>query len=144
MFKQLRDWMICGTLNDRYDEFYIIIDKNITNAAESTSNYDEDLASLSGTLASFSLNNLSEHLLLANKFSSNYSQYKLSSTRLPSYLNMKCANKILFTGELLQLFQAKFLNEINNDETFSSLDSTYNLNKTQFVSEFDKCRIYTY
>lgn len=26
MFKQLRDWMVCGTLNDKYEEFFICID----------------------------------------------------------------------------------------------------------------------
>ena len=48
----------------------------------------------------------------------------------------------------MQLFQAKFLNEINNDDTTinkssSVLDSTSTGgNKTiQFISEFDKCKI---
>ena len=26
MYKQLRDWMICGSLNDKYDEFFISLD----------------------------------------------------------------------------------------------------------------------
>jgi hypothetical protein len=26
MFKQLRDWMVCGSLNDKYDEFFICMD----------------------------------------------------------------------------------------------------------------------
>lgn len=139
MFKQLRDWMICGVLNDKYDEFYIYLDKNHTNPDSTiqTTNQDDNLLMLDGTLAGFNLNNINEveELFIGVRFNSSYSQYTLSSPRLPSYLNLKCANKILFTGELLQLFQAKFLNEINNDDT---LDSTNQTNRTQFISEFDK------
>ncbi len=60
---------------------------------------------------------------------------------MPSYLNLKCANKILFTGELLQLFQAKYLNEIffsGDIETTASNNSDSNITKQQFVSDFDK------
>lgn len=27
MYKQLRDWMVCGHLNDKFEEFFISIDK---------------------------------------------------------------------------------------------------------------------
>lgn len=152
MYKQLRDWMICGHLNDKYDEFYIYIDKNHNTNDQTTqaSNaQDDELLMLGGSLAGFNLNNINEveELFIGIRFNSSYSQYTLSSTKMPSYLNLKCANKILFTGELLQLFQAKFLNEISNsDDTTmvtlnksSILDSTTANNKTQFISEFDKC-----
>ena len=151
MFKQLRDWMICGHLNDQFEEFYIYLDKNNTTGNADSTSQDDDFLMLK-SLTGFNLNSINEveELFIGARFSSNYSQYTLSSTKLPSYINLKCANKILFTGELLQLFQVKFLNDINSDETLgnlsvldataSSVNSLLANNKTQFNSEFEKCK----
>ena len=62
-----------------------------------------------------------------NRFTSTYSQYTLNSAKLPSYINLKVANRILFTGELLQLFRSnkettKDSTRILNDHT--RIDST--------------------
>ena len=77
-----------------------------------------------------------------NRFSSSYSQYTLNSARLPSYLNLKVANKILFTGELLQLFQASHMSEaFGQSDEASRLDCTANTTATFMIrtlAEFDK------
>jgi hypothetical protein len=148
MYKNLRDWMIYGTLNDKYDEFYICYDanknentinnnnNNNTNNSttnNTTSNDDEDAGIVANELDEF---------FLGTRFSSNYSQFTLMSSRLPSFINLKIANHILFTGELLQLFQAKFLNEIysagGTDSINFQLAQNLSINKVQYVSEIDK------
>ena len=145
MYDQLRDWIIYGQLNDKYDEFYICPDKNpnVQQDAKFSSNLiDEDL----GTLGLDQI----EELYIGNRFSSNYSQFTFSSIMLPSYLNLKVANMILFTGELLQLFQGKFLNDVYSsgedpnkttrgqdpNRTSNGLNST----KAQCITEFEKCK----
>ena len=120
MYKQLRDWTINGVLNDKYDEFYICVDKN----------FDGNLESEKELVDEETLYSLKDFNTFEDRFSSSYSQYCLNSQRVPSYLNLKTANKILFTGELLQLFQAKYLNELNSKGDGS---------KSNHLSEFDKC-----
>lgn len=57
-----------------------------------------------------------------NRFTSTYSQYTLNSAKLPSYINLKVANRILFTGELLQLFRSN--KETTKDSTRILYDQT--------------------
>lgn len=115
MYKQLRDWMVCGQLNDKYEEFFICIDDkrqqevavHVGGQCVQQSMIDsimgEDVTSGSAT----SVNEVEELFFGQNRFTSTYSQYTLSSAKLPAYINLKVANKILFTGELLQLFQSQ-------------------------------------
>ena len=146
MYNQLRDWIIYGVLNDKYDEFYICVDKNNEKQAQQPKQIDDDFALLG-------INEI-EELYMGNRFSSNYSNYSFKSDLLPTYLTMKTANMILFTGELLQLFQAKFLNDIftsgdneppsssSSSAVANSSSSTVNnklSRKVQYISEFDKC-----
>jgi gamma-tubulin complex component 4 len=96
MYKQLRDWMIYGNLNDKYEEFFICHDKDYCLETESqTTKEDSDLTEIDNIFSSL-------------RFSSSYSQFKINSFKLPSYISIKIANKILFTGELLQIFQVSF------------------------------------
>jgi hypothetical protein len=111
MYKQLRDWMIYGILSDKYSEFYISLNENITDSVElekKVRNQDDELG-----IGGFTVSQLNEieDLLIGGKFNSNYSLHKLNSTMLPSYLNFKTAGKILFTGEALQLFKPKFIRQ---------------------------------
>jgi hypothetical protein len=136
MYKDLRDWMIYGNLTDKYEEFYICYDINKTIASNTTKT-NTDLEEDAGIVT-----NELDDLFIGTRFSSNYSQFVMMSSRLPSFINLKIANHILFTGELLQLFQAKFLNEIYSSGGIDSLNfqlaQNLSLNKVQYVSEFDK------
>ena len=89
MFKQLRDWMICGHLNDKYEEFFIYLDKNLTTGNADATSQDDDFLMLK-SLTGFNLNSINEveELFIGVRFSSNYSQYTLSSPKLPSYMNL--------------------------------------------------------
>ncbi len=94
MYKQLRDWMIFGNLNDKYEEFYICHDKEFfsDNYSQTEKGEDTELIEIDKIFSSL-------------RISSSYSQFKINSSKLPSYISIKIANKILFTGELLQIFQ---------------------------------------
>ena len=135
MYKNLRDWMIYGDLNDKYEEFFIFYDSTKTESTTSNKANDDDEV---GMMA----NDLDE-FFLGTRFSSNYSRFNLLSARLPAFVSLKIANHILFTGELLQLFQVKFLNEIYTsggiDSISFQLAQNLSINKVQYISEIDKC-----
>ena len=126
MYKQLRDWMIYGNLNDKYEEFFICHDKELTSEVENQAYKDEsDLTEIDEIFSNL-------------RFSSSYSQFKLNSSKLPSFINLKIANKILFTGELLQIFQIKCLT--GNISSINGNDAqTMAPNKLQYLPEFDRC-----
>lgn len=105
MYKQLRDWMIYGILRDKYDEFFICpkstMAKTNNDEIKQVRNQDNELGIDGFTLAQLSE---VEDMITGAQFSSFYSEYTLNSMMFPSYLTLKTANKILFTGEALQLF----------------------------------------
>ncbi len=106
MFKQLRDWLIYGMLNDKYTEFFICLNDKKEVQAKNEEN-DE-----CGVGLGFTVDELTEiGELLANDnrscscSRSSRSAYMLNAKMFPSYLNLKTANKILFAGESLQMFK---------------------------------------
>ena len=139
MYKQLRDWMIYGQLNDKYDEFYICHDKNVSDATLSTTSTADNQGKTSDEDANY---NEIDEIFSSMRFSSSYSQFKLNSSKLPSYINLKIANKILFTGELLQIFQVKYMSENVASKNDTTVNTTLNttFNKVQYAPEFDKCK----
>lgn len=111
MYKQLRDWMMYGILSDKYAEFYVCLNDKITDSVEiekTVRNQDDELG-----IGGFTVSQLEEveDLLTGGHINSNYSLHKLNSSMFPAYLNLKTANKILFTGEALQLFKPKFVKD---------------------------------
>ncbi len=142
LYKQMREWMIYGNLDDKYDEFFICYD------ALSSQDAGEDKTVALEEAEGF-LTNEMEDLFIGFKFSSKQSQFTLNSARLPSYINLNIAKKIQFTGELLQLFKSKTLNEIylpsanGNDPNVSQLSQNLSFIKLQSVVESDKCHLTT-
>lgn len=157
MYKQLRDWMIYGHLNDKYDEFFISLDKILNDTTATVESVDKNGTATSKTQdeEGFFMSNEMEDLFLGHRFSSRYSQYCLNCTRLPSFINLKTANKILFAGELLQLFKSKSLNEIystsahtNETSQIASATSSFHfslnlsVNKVQHIADSNKCILF--
>ncbi|CAF0716055.1 unnamed protein product, partial [Brachionus calyciflorus] len=133
LYKQLREWLIYGNLNDKFNEFFIYLDptqpeETMVDKTRKNQEYDDDMNI-----------NETEELLMGSRFSSKYSQFSIESTQLPSYISFKIANKILFTGELLQLFKAKSLNEIySNDKENTQFSFNLSVNKVQLIMETNK------
>lgn len=148
MYKQLREWLINGILCDKYSEFFVCVNKsdgnnnnnNNTELEKPVRNQDDELG-----IGGFTVSQLNEveDMLMGGRFNSTYSLHTLTSSMFPSYLNLKTANKILFTGEALQLFKPKNINDIqskisqSNDEQlqkkFQSLNFNDSSNKCTFV-----------
>ena len=164
--------MIYGNLNDKYDEFFIFYDQssggagtgiNQTALQSTKVEYDNefDETATANTIAMTTIGatasqmptliNDFERFSIGSRFSSSYSKFNLNSRNLPLFINLKVANKILFAGELLQLFQAKYLNEIHSDggigvagnttNNESTINMIMSLDKVQYVSDLDKCNI---
>lgn len=125
MFKQLRDWMVRGCLNDKYEEFFICIDDKKQAEIQQTGIVAQQsmIDSIMGEDATANVNEVEELFFGNNRFTSNYSQYTLNSAKLPSYINLKVANKILFTGELLQLFQTANYQDPDENSTQPEYES---------------------
>ena len=142
LYKQMREWMIYGNLDDKYEEFFICNDLAAASEAETASERQQRDEEMDG--AGFMTNEV-EELFIGSEFSSKQSQFTLNSTRLPSYINLNIAKKIQFTGELLQLFKSRTLNEIyamhsSNDPNISQLSQNLSFLKVQSVVESDKCK----
>ena len=139
MYKQMRNWMIYGNLEDKYEEFFVCYD-NLANSdsQKEAASRDEDNDLL--------FSNETDELFIGSRFSSKHSQFALNSARLPSYINIKIANKILFAGELLQLFKSQSLDEIYSSTTIqgnpniSQLSQNLSFVKLQNVVHSDKCK----
>jgi hypothetical protein len=169
MYKQLRDWMVYGHLNDKYNEFFICLDKILTNEKSATSILANNTLELDKTLLATASSTMADDCLLYNdvedlffgaRFSSRYSQYCLNSSQLPSFIKLKTANKILFAGELLQLFKSKSLNDIyttsggltgtadnqqqSNETSLFQFTLNLTVNKVQSVTDSNKCNLSRY
>jgi gamma-tubulin complex component 4 len=142
LYKQMREWTIYGNLDDKYDEFFICHDAT----ANQEMNYEDKSSEKRDEEVEGFLTNEIEDLFIGSKFSSKHSQFTLNSARLPSYVNLNIAKKIQFTGELLQLFKSRTLNEIylpsanGNDPNVSQLSQNLSFIKLQNVVESDKCK----
>lgn len=129
MYKQLREWMLYGNLNDKHGEFFIGLMETGSNSITSSS------LSLAGGSATAStapsgtsgydddVDDLNEIFSMGDRFSSGFSQYWVNLSLLPSFIEQKTANKILFNGELLQLFKSSSSGP-SNDNAFD--DDTVN------------------
>jgi hypothetical protein len=96
-YKQLRDWMIFGLLHDKYSEFIICLKESTTEPPKN------DITS-QDTSTQTVLDQLTSNHQNENSY---FSQYTLNAAMYPVFLDQKVADKILFIGEALQLFQLK-------------------------------------
>ncbi len=95
LYKQILAWILQGNLQDPYDEFFIspeATERDDSTAAESTSTSSQLL-----TLADDR-----SHA----QFRSRTRRFRLRADRVPRHVSIKTAEKILFIGESVQLFEA--------------------------------------
>lgn len=141
MYKQLRDWMLYGNLYDKYGEFFICTMDNTTSASRSSST--SNLAVLSQPQQTTGDNDnidLEDAFILGDRFTSSFTQYSLNSTQLPTFISLKTANKILFNGELLQLFKSatdELLLDNSISDQFSMLN--FSISGIQKNNTSNKC-----
>lgn len=119
------------------------LDSSSGSSEESTQNLTDKSKKVQDDETNAFMINEAEDLLLGPRFSSKYSQFSLNSAQLPTYITLKVANKILFTGELLQLFKSKSLNEIyssGSDNNATQFSQNLSISKVQYVVDSNKCK----
>lgn len=105
MYKQLAAWMLHGLLLDQSDEFFIRQGPSAGAGAASQEDEEEDLG-LSG-LSGKQLRELQDLRLTEeeNMLAPSLQQFSLRTEMLPSYIPVRVAEKILFVGESVQMFE---------------------------------------
>uniref|UniRef100_A0A8C7K388 Gamma-tubulin complex component n=1 Tax=Oncorhynchus kisutch TaxID=8019 RepID=A0A8C7K388_ONCKI len=105
MYKQLAAWMLHGLLLDQSEEFYV---KQGPSAGGAAANQEEDEEDLGiGGLSGKQLKELQDLRLIEeeNMLAPSLQQFSLRAEMLPSYVPIRVAEKILFVGESVQMFE---------------------------------------
>ncbi|XP_037548187.1 gamma-tubulin complex component 4 [Nematolebias whitei] len=105
MYKQLAAWMLHGLLLDQSEEFFI---KQGPGAGGAAANQDEEEDDLGlGGLSGKQLRELQDLRLIEeeNMLAPSLQQFSLRTEMLPSYIPVRVAEKILFVGESVQMFE---------------------------------------
>uniref|UniRef100_A0A8C5AZU8 Gamma-tubulin complex component n=1 Tax=Gadus morhua TaxID=8049 RepID=A0A8C5AZU8_GADMO len=105
MYKQLAAWMLHGLLLDQSEEFYIKQGPSAGGAAANQEEEEEDLGI--GGLSGKQLRELQDLRLIEeeNMLAPSLQQFSLRVEMLPSYIPIRVAEKILFVGESVQMFE---------------------------------------
>ncbi|CAL8404727.1 unnamed protein product [Boreogadus saida] len=105
MYKQLAAWMLHGLLLDQSEEFYIKQGPSAGGAAANQEEEEEDLGI--GGLSGKQLRELQDLRLIEeeNMLAPSLQQFSLRVEMLPSYIPVRVAEKILFVGESVQMFE---------------------------------------
>uniref|UniRef100_A0A3B4CXV7 Gamma-tubulin complex component n=1 Tax=Pygocentrus nattereri TaxID=42514 RepID=A0A3B4CXV7_PYGNA len=105
MYKQLAAWMLHGLLLDQSEEFFVKQGPSAGGAAAAQEEEDEDLGI--GGLSGKQLRELQDLRLIEeeNMLAPTLQQFSLRVEMLPSYIPVRVAEKILFVGESVQMFE---------------------------------------
>ncbi|XP_061671747.1 gamma-tubulin complex component 4 isoform X2 [Syngnathoides biaculeatus] len=105
MYKQLAAWMLHGLLLDQSEEFFVKQGPSAGGAAAYQEEEEEDLGL--GGLSGKQLRELQDLRLVEeeNMLAPSLQQFSLRAEMLPSYIPIRVAEKILFVGESVQMFE---------------------------------------
>ncbi|XP_010780594.1 gamma-tubulin complex component 4 [Gymnodraco acuticeps] len=105
MYKQLAAWMLHGLLLDQSEEFFVKQGPSAGGAAANQEEEEEDLGL--GGLSGKQLRELQDLRLIEeeNMLAPSLQQFSLRTEMLPSYIPIRVAEKILFVGESVQMFE---------------------------------------
>ncbi|CAL8351442.1 unnamed protein product [Merluccius merluccius] len=105
MYKQLAAWMLHGLLLDLSEEFFVKQGPSAGGAAANQEEEEEDLGI--GGLSGKQLRELQDLRLIEeeNMLAPSLQQFSLRVEMLPSYIPIRVAEKILFVGESVQMFE---------------------------------------
>ncbi|XP_044300831.1 gamma-tubulin complex component 4 isoform X2 [Varanus komodoensis] len=107
MYKQLSAWMLHGLLLDQHEEFFIKPGPSSGIVPAQPEEEEEDLGI--GGLTGKQLRELQDMRLIEeeNMLAPSPKQFSLRIEMLPSYIPVRVAEKILFVGESVQMFESQ-------------------------------------
>uniref|UniRef100_A0A803Y0D5 Gamma-tubulin complex component n=1 Tax=Meleagris gallopavo TaxID=9103 RepID=A0A803Y0D5_MELGA len=124
MYKQLSAWMLHGLLLDQHEEFFIKQGPsgNISGQPEDD---DDDLGI--GGLTGKQLRELQDLRLIEeeNMLAPSLKQFSLRVEMLPSYIPVRVAEKILFVGESVQMFENQNVNLTRKGSILKNQEDTF-------------------
>ncbi|XP_078539445.1 gamma-tubulin complex component 4 [Lissotriton helveticus] len=105
MYKQVSAWMLHGLLLDQYEEFFVKQGQSLSFGNVSTQEEEDDLGI--GGLTGKQLRELQDLRLIEEEkmLAPSLKQFSLRVEMLPSYIPVRVAEKILFVGESVQMFE---------------------------------------
>ncbi|KAH9499205.1 Gamma-tubulin complex component 4 [Bulinus truncatus] len=153
-FQQLTVWMLHGMTSDPHCEFFIQKNLGTQDALIVHTEQEEDLGIMGLTGSQLQKIQMNSEVKENEQCSSETGRFCISADLLPSYIPLRVANKILFVGESVQMFerdkikmkstyQAGTVMSNREDEFASDLQELTKLpefNSIRFESVIDKIR----
>ncbi|XP_069758610.1 gamma-tubulin complex component 4 isoform X3 [Narcine bancroftii] len=152
MYKQLSTWMLHGLLLDKYEEFFIKQGPSSGNIGTQPEEEEEEYLGIRG-LTGKQLKELQDLRLIEeeNMLATTLKQFSLRAEMLPSYIPVRVAEKILFVGESVQMFENQNVKHTragsilkNQEDTFAAelhkLKQQPLFNLVDFENLIDKIR----
>ncbi|TSK20031.1 Gamma-tubulin complex component 4 [Bagarius yarrelli] len=133
MYKQLAAWMLHGLLLDQSEEFFVRQGPSAGGAAAAQEEEEEDLGI--GGLSGKQLRELQDLRLIEeeNMLAPSLQQFSLRVEMLPSYIPVRVAEKILFVGESVQMFE-------NHNQSPSRAGSILKHQEDTFAAELHRLK----
>ncbi|OXB77565.1 UNVERIFIED_CONTAM: hypothetical protein H355_002874 [Colinus virginianus] len=124
MYKQLSAWMLHGLLLDQHEEFFIKQGPS-GNVSGQPEDDDDDLGI--GGLTGKQLRELQDLRLIEeeNMLAPSLKQFSLRVEMLPSYIPVRVAEKILFVGESVQMFENQNVNLTRKGSILKNQEDTF-------------------
>uniref|UniRef100_A0A2K5DF17 Gamma-tubulin complex component n=1 Tax=Aotus nancymaae TaxID=37293 RepID=A0A2K5DF17_AOTNA len=125
MYKQLSAWMLHGLLLDQHEEFFIKQGPSSGNVSAQPEEDEEDLGI--GGLTGKQLRELQDLRLIEeeNMLAPSLKQFSLRVEILPSYIPVRVAEKILFVGESVQMFENQNVNLTRKGSILKNQEDTF-------------------
>ncbi|XP_062357284.1 gamma-tubulin complex component 4 [Cinclus cinclus] len=125
MYKQLSAWMLHGLLLDQHEEFFIKQGPSSGNIPTQPEEDDDDLGI--GGLTGKQLRELQDLRLIEeeNMLAPSLKQFSLRVEMLPSYIPVRVAEKILFVGESVQMFENQNVNLTRKGSILKNQEDTF-------------------
>ncbi|XP_030136973.1 gamma-tubulin complex component 4 isoform X5 [Taeniopygia guttata] len=125
MYKQLSAWMLHGLLLDQHEEFFIKQGPSSGNVLSQPEEDDDDLGI--GGLTGKQLRELQDLRLIEeeNMLAPSLKQFSLRVEMLPSYIPVRVAEKILFVGESVQMFENQNVNLTRKGSILKNQEDTF-------------------
>ncbi|GCB78049.1 hypothetical protein scyTo_0018548 [Scyliorhinus torazame] len=126
MYKQLSAWMLHGLLLDKYEEFFIKQGPSSGNVSSQPEEEEEEDLGIRG-LTGKQLRELQDLRLIEeeNMLATSLKQFSLRAEMLPSYIPVRVAEKILFVGESVQMFENQNANHTRAGSILKNQEDTF-------------------